>query len=1081
MNILISAPIRNSGETLPEYLKSILELDYDKKKIGIFFLLNDSTDISEQRLRDFQQKYAGFYKEIVIDQRDFGVPYTARIYRNYEFYSRMADLRNGILDHFIKKVYYQKIFFLDSDIKVNKKSLIELIKTRKSIVSLLVQNNKKGTIFNIGSYTDKFLYGINPKQGLFQVDITGAACLVDRKIVETGCRFEGNENGEDVPFCLSARRNGYTVWCLNKSMTTHLSMEENWKIESNITTKKVAVSCHTGIGDAILASAFITELKRTPEVVVDVFTWQYGMEVFPANPNIRNIFRERVPSMTLSKKYDDIYLMENPIFKKISLSKDLKYKQAYRDYLTLINSNKEKRDEIVWNDFIQDSALKTCDRLFGINPSISQSYLDCDMLFANKAPKKYAVIHDWAARGKQTKNWIPQHWISVVKFLKDMGLLVYQVGEAESDPIEGSISLLGQTTVKQSFGLLKNADIYIGIDSSMTHAAAVLGTPCISIWGPTSVNYWGHTENVNLIADGKCKNCWGYYFGENWWDSCVRNKGRECMAGVTSDMVIEAVCKLLPGRSINIPKIRKHRIVVNRSGAHGDVLGISVVVQGLNEKYENTDIVVRTNVPHVLENHPSVKISREPVSEYDEMIELDEAYESDPLNYKKHFIDIYCEKSMVIPFERKPIYIISEKEKKWAEKFLSNAGALHLRKVGIVLRATHMRARCWLPERTNQLARTILDRGLLPVSFGTNADGNLTFPGPLQTQGKTSFREAIALLSFCELVVTPDTGLLHFAAAVGVPQIGMFSTVDPYTRMVYGGDWDVIRKSPCVIPCRINDNKILCLKNQNCMANITVSDVMDIVDRRMFRKKTVSIIIPVYGAFDDLKNCLASIKSTCAGIDYEIIIVDDGSGESIPVLETERIRVISFETNRGFGATCNSGARISSGEFILFLNSDTIATKPGWIETMIRTFDEFDRVGIVGIKLLYPDGTIQHAGMGKYGDNYVHMHANKPGNHPPANVVKEVGTVTGAAIMLKREAFFSVNGFDERYRMYSEDTDLALKIRKTGKKVIYQPKAVLYHLESMSSKKMPEIEVVKKQSLDFMMRRWKDHFKNNSL
>ena len=102
--------------------------------------------------------------------------------------------------------------------------------------------------------------------------------LVDRKVLINGARFGGNPNGEDIDFCLSAKSKGHTVWCLNKNLTTHLSMIENWKptIE-NDEIKNVAISCHTGVGDAIIASAFITKLKQTQSVNIDVYTWQYGI------------------------------------------------------------------------------------------------------------------------------------------------------------------------------------------------------------------------------------------------------------------------------------------------------------------------------------------------------------------------------------------------------------------------------------------------------------------------------------------------------------------------------------------------------------------------------------------------------------------------------------------------------------------------------------------------------------------------------------------------------------------------------------------------------------------------------------
>lgn len=224
----------------------------------------------------------------------------------------------------------------------------------------------------------------------------------------------------------------------------------------------------------------------------------------------------------------------------------------------------------------------------------------------------------------------------------------------------------------------------------------------------------------------------------------------------------------------------------------------------------------------------------------------------------------------------------------------------------------------------------------------------------------------------------------------------------------------------------------------------------------------VSIIIPVLNNLIYTKQCVASLFRTLDlfADNIEIIVIDnnstDGTDSYLKKLPKRFFKIISSKKNTGFSFACNQGANAASGKYLLFLNNDTVAL-PGWLNEMIKVIEGEKNVGIVGSKLLYPDGTIQHAGGGlaitqnpEFPFKPVHSLYKKPGNLPVANKPRDFTFVTGACLLISRELFFQVDGFDENYITGCEDIDLCLKVKQKGYRVVYCPKSVLYHYESVS-------------------------------
>lgn len=215
-----------------------------------------------------------------------------------------------------------------------------------------------------------------------------------------------------------------------------------------------------------------------------------------------------------------------------------------------------------------------------------------------------------------------------------------------------------------------------------------------------------------------------------------------------------------------------------------------------------------------------------------------------------------------------------------------------------------------------------------------------------------------------------------------------------------------------------------------------------------------SIVIPVFGAFAHTLACLRAIAACQPTAAFEVIVVDDASpDDSLAKLRAiDGIRVHARDANGGFIAACNDGASRALGDVLVFLNNDTVP-QPGWLDALLETFDAHPDAGLVGAKLLYPDGRLQEAGGVVFADgsgwNYGRF--DDPADCRYA-YLRDADYVSGAAIAIPRALFERLGGFDTRYApAYYEDTDLAFAVRAAGLRVLVQPASVVVHDEGTTS------------------------------
>lgn len=250
----------------------------------------------------------------------------------------------------------------------------------------------------------------------------------------------------------------------------------------------------------------------------------------------------------------------------------------------------------------------------------------------------------------------------------------------------------------------------------------------------------------------------------------------------------------------------------------------------------------------------------------------------------------------------------------------------------------------------------------------------------------------------------------------------------------------------------------------------------------------VSIIIPVYNQFKYTYSCLASILENTKGLSYEIIIADDMSTDETTDMDrySENITVIRDGVNRGFLLNCNNAAKHAKGKYVFFLNNDT-NVQENWLDHLLRLIESDSMIGMVGSKLVYPDGRQQEAGGIIWNDasgwNYGRLDDPEKSEY---NYVKEVDYISGAAILIRHDLWRQLGGFDEHYvPAYFEDTDLAFAVRKLGYKVMLQPQSVIVHFEGIShgtdtGSGIKSYQITNKEKF---LQKWKnelqqDHFSN---
>jgi GT2 family glycosyltransferase/ADP-heptose:LPS heptosyltransferase len=512
-----------------------------------------------------------------------------------------------------------------------------------------------------------------------------------------------------------------------------------------------------------------------------------------------------------------------------------------------------------------------------------------------------------------------------------------------------------------------------------------------------------------------------------------------------------------------VPKSNQ-AVRIRRTAAFGDVLMVLPLIDKLAAKGVTVTLNCAAMIAPILKGHPSIRtVVTDKSAPYE--IDLDASYEQNQERMHKSVQQLFVEASAhqlkkvgIEPVE--PTNLVSRIRIEDREKQEILKRGAHIQRPWICI---NYRSQSWP-------SRSVDERSLVAAAKKINGSCIWTHPGPvpdgLHSIKTNSFRELMALLSVSDLCITPDSGPMHAAAVVGCPIIALEQSIPIALRL--SNLTDHITLSAPVECVRCLEWK--CPKDEKkppCQVFDPVV-IADAANKRLSGYDGISAVIPVYKQHPRLDRCIKAIPD---GV--EVVVSLDGpdkfsvNGADI-VLPSTGKRV-------GFGKTCTRGARASNGEFLLFLNDDCYLN-PGAVEKMKEEMKP--DVAVVGCLLRYPDGRIQHGGTVRLGIEQGYGHIDHGKVTPSITTPKEMEFVTFAAVLVRRKAFFDVGGFDEDYDTYCEDSDLCLRLRKAGWKVVYTPHASAIHDESQTTSPMKG-ELWRK-SQDVFMKKWRRYFLENA-
>lgn len=217
-----------------------------------------------------------------------------------------------------------------------------------------------------------------------------------------------------------------------------------------------------------------------------------------------------------------------------------------------------------------------------------------------------------------------------------------------------------------------------------------------------------------------------------------------------------------------------------------------------------------------------------------------------------------------------------------------------------------------------------------------------------------------------------------------------------------------------------------------------------------------SVIMLVYANATYLEAALRSVlETTDRHFPYEVIVVLNGTSPDVAAKARRSslgARIVESDTNLGFGGGCNLGAMHARAPYLVFLNDD-VTVRMGWLEALVHTADARPDAGAIGSRILNADGTVQEAGCIIFADGAtMPVGRGLPATSPRYRAVRNVDYASACSLLVRREVFDAVGGFELRYfPAYYEDVDLALKLREAGWSIVYQPMSELVHAESAST------------------------------
>ncbi len=281
----------------------------------------------------------------------------------------------------------------------------------------------------------------------------------------------------------------------------------------------------------------------------------------------------------------------------------------------------------------------------------------------------------------------------------------------------------------------------------------------------------------------------------------------------------------------------------------------------------------------------------------------------------------------------------------------------------------------------------------------------------------------------------------------------------------------LLKEGPSILVRKIKNRTMLTYYPKHEKNGVKIKNLKDYKDK-------ISIIIPTKDKLFVLKNCLNSIIHNTDYKNFEIILIDNKSNKKtkrfLKSLNDKKIKILEFNQEFNFSKVCNLGASLADSNYLLFLNNDTEIIDKNWIKYMVMG-TKIKRIGAVGCKLLFPNNRIQHNGI-ILNPEHICQHIDYlKEDYKESYDAKYVSAVTAACLLIKKDIFKEINGFDETLPLINNDIDLCLKLHKLGYSILCINKPLLYHYESLTRGK-----TYSKQSNNYIKNKWKNELMNDN-